>query len=135
MNLYFKDIITSLSTILVVMMMAYICITIKNRKDIKHWGKRVIILGMIGLVVCICVVMRDQYYLSVQASMDSSLQEGLFGIKSLQSTLCSLLGGLIGMCLMMTIFMKRHRQYLFYGLSVLVTLKVTIIELSRIGGL
>lgn len=134
MNLYFGNLLTTISTLLVVGVFIYIGFTISKQKEIKRWGKKVAILVLWGLVVCCFVAVRDGYYLSVQASMDSSIAAGIFTLKSIQSTLCCIGGAIIAFCSISSIFIRKERYWkiIFMILSATMLSKTLIIEISRI---
>lgn len=127
------NIISTLSTLLVVVTLVYIGWTVVKQKDITHWGRRIALLAILGLVVCCFVATRDSYHLSVQASFDSTVTAGLFALDSLQSNLCCIAGGIIALTGISSIFVKNqhYRRAVFFILSAAFVLKVLIIEISR----
>ena len=69
MNLYFGDFVVTMSTILILLVWAFIALTLIRYKSVEFWGRRVAILSLLGLVVCCFVATRDGYHMSVQASL------------------------------------------------------------------
>lgn len=133
-SLYFGNVITTLSTFAVLGIWIYLIFTMYNKKKIEKWGNRVLILVFFGLLLCILVAIRDNYHLSVQASIDSTISPGLFTINSIQSTLCCIGGAIIGFCSISSLFIRKQKYWktMFFILSATIIVKTLIIELSRI---
>lgn len=133
MNLYFGSFVSIVSTLLVIGVFVYIGITIAKRNEVQSWGKRITILAIWGLLVCIFVATRDGYYLSVQAAMDTAVFPGVFTLSSIQSTLCCIGGAVIGYCALSSIFIRKQRYWkaMFYILSAAILFKTLVIEISR----
>ena len=133
MNIYFGDFVTTVSTLMVCAVVFYIIYTAVKQKQIEHWGRRIALLALFGLLTCCFVATRDDYYLSVQASFDSAVTAGLFKIDSLQSTLCCIGGAIIAFSSLTSIFIKsqKYRKAMFFVLSAAIILKIIIIEISR----
>lgn len=133
MNLYFGNFVTTVSTLMVCAVIFYIIYTAVKHKQIEHWGKRIALLALFGLVTCCFVAARDGYYLSVQASLSTAIKAGLFKIDSIQSTLCSIGGAIIAFSSLSSIFIKsqKYRKAMFFVLSLAIALKILIIEISR----
>ncbi|MEG0308534.1 MAG: hypothetical protein RR636_11355 [Clostridium sp.] len=134
MSLYFGDLISSISTLLLVVVFVYMGLSIAKHKEIEKWGNRVAILIVWGLLICIFVAIRDSYHLSVQATMDTSIIAGVFTLRSIQSKLCCIAGAVIGCCFLSLIFIKneKYRKNIFFILSAVILFKFFIIEISRI---
>jgi hypothetical protein len=134
MSLYFRDITTTISTLLVVGILIFIGIIAAKHKNVRLWGRQIAILAVWGLIVCIAVALRDKYHLSVQASMDPKILPGLFTIESIQSTLCCLGGAVIAFCTISSIFIRKqgYMKAMFFILSGTVIFKILVIELSRL---
>lgn len=133
MNLYFEDTVTTITTVLVLSIIIYIITIISRHKKIELWGRQIALLAIWGLAVCILVAVRDKYYLSVQASMDSKITPGLFTIESVQSNLCCIAGAVIAFCTISSIFIKKqnYRKIMFFVLSATILFKILVIELAR----
>lgn len=134
MYLYFGDVISTTSTLLVIGAFIYIGMIVSIHKKINNWGRKIAILVTWGLVICCFVAIRDGYHLSVQASMDKNVTAGLFTLKSIQSTLCSIGGGIIAFCSLSSIFIRKqnYRKIMFMILLATILLKTLIIEISRL---
>jgi len=134
MNLYFGNLLSIISTLLVIGIFIYIGVTVEKQNEIKSWGRRIAILALWGLLICIFVATRDGYVLSVQASIDTGVLPGLFTVDSIQSTLCSLGGAVIAFCSLSSIFVKKqgYRKAMFFILAATILLKTLVIEISRV---
>jgi hypothetical protein len=133
MNLYFGNLTATMSTLLVLVTLAYIVFTTIKHNEVIYWGRRIAILALIGLVVCCFVAIIDGYHLSVQASFDAAITAGLFTLDSIQSTLCCIGGAVIALSSISSIFVKnqKYRKAMFFILSTVILLKALIIEISR----
>lgn len=133
MELYFGNIVSIISTIMVCLAIGYIIYTAIHHKRIEHWGRRVGLFALYGLVLCCFVATRDEYYLSVKASIDHTTQAGLFSVESIQSTLCCIAGGVIAFASLSSIFIRnqKYRKIMFFILSSVMIFKTVLIELSR----
>jgi hypothetical protein len=134
MNLYFGNFTSIISTILVIGVFIYIGITIGKQNEITSWGKRIIILALWGLLICIFAAARDGYALSVQVSMGEQVSPGLFTLDSIQSTLGCIGGAVIAFCSLSSIFVRKqgYRKAMFFILSAAIIFKTLVIEISRI---
>ena len=134
MKLYFGNISSIISTILIIGILVYIWNPVAKRSEINSWGKKVALLALWGLLICIFSSTRDGYVQSVQAAMDSKVLPGVFTADSIQSTLCSLGGAVIAFSSISSIFVKKqgYRKAMFYILSAAIVFKVFVIEISRL---
>lgn len=134
MELYFGNIYSIVSTILIISALVYIGMTVSKRNEIKSWGKRTAILTLLGFLSCIFAAIRDGYVLSVAAGMNSGIAPGLFTADSIQSQLASLGGAVIAFSAISSIFVKKqgYRKVMFFVLSSAIIFKTLLIEISRI---
>lgn len=100
----------------------------------KNWGKKIMIIMLVGLMLCIFAALRDEYHLSVQSSVDSSVSPGLFTIDSVQSRLACIGGAIIAICAISSIFIRKqqYRKVIFYIISTTIVFKIFFIEISRV---
>ena len=131
--MYFGNIVTSISTIILLTELGYIGYHVFKHKEIQQWGRRIAILAIWGLLLCCFVAMRDNYHLSVQATLDEKVLPGCFSIDSMQSNLCCIGGGVIAVSVISSIFVKRqkYRKVMFMMLGTTIIIKTLIIEISR----
>jgi hypothetical protein len=123
-QLFFGDLFSILTAVAVLGMLAIIALTIVNRNKIEKWGWLIFLFIIVGTAISGLAAMRDAY-MTAQAT---------FSVSSMQSTLCSLAGGLIFLSGFLALFVKKQtfRRFGFYFISVLFITQVLIIEVSRI---
>lgn len=133
-HLFFGNVTSTATTILLICAVLYITYTAVNHKHIKQWGRNVAALFIWGLLICCLAAMRDSYHLSVQASFDSTIRAGIFTIDSIQSSLCCIGGAVIAFSGISSIFIKnqKYRKIMFFLMSLSIILKMLIIECSRL---
>lgn len=70
------------------------------------------------LVICIFAAIRDEYALSVQASIGTEVSPGLFALDSIQSNLSCIGGAVIAFCSLSSIFVRKqgYRKVMFLKL-------------------
>lgn len=130
-----SGLVTSIAAaVMAIGVFAYIGFTLSRREQVQSWGKRILVLAVFGLLLCILVAYRDGYHLSVQASMDGSVLPGRFALDSIQSTICNIGGGLIAFSLLSAILVKKqpYRRNMFLLLSATILLKTLVLEMSRV---
>lgn len=128
LNLFFGDGWTILSTILLILTMFYIVCVGINRKNSDRWGKKILLLVIIGLLLCIAVVYRDGYVTIMQGGV------GVFEMDSLPIYLAYIVASAIAISSISTIFVRnqKYRKIIFFILCGSIILKTVIIEVSRI---
>lgn len=124
-NLFFGDLFSTLTTILVVSMLIFATTTAMNQQRIKHWGWRILFFVLIGLAISGLSAIRDAYMTDV----------ALFAPEGLQSSICSVAGGLIFLTAFAAIFLRKQefRKNGFYFIAALFLIQVVTIEVSRIA--
>lgn len=134
MELYFKDGVTTVSTIITVAMISFIAYMFFKQSSIDKWGRYILILAVVGLVGCCFFAVRDGYDQSVQAAIDSVTQPGLFTVQSIQSTVCCIAGAVIALSTLSSIFVQNqtYRKVMFFVLSSTILIKILVVEISRI---
>lgn len=123
-SLYFGDIWSALTLVLVAGMITFIVVALSRRERIAHWGRLVAAFILVGTAISALAAIRDGY----------GTDNALFGMTSAQSNLCSLAGGLtflVGFC---CIFWKRQsmRRLSFFVISAAFLLQVLTVEISRL---
>jgi hypothetical protein len=123
-QLYFKDAITSITTVLVLVLIMLAAGLILKREKAQKWGKFILIFIVLGTAVSGLSAARDLYM------MDGAL----FAVSSFQSTVCSILGGLIYLSGLVALFFKKQnvKRWIFYLISGFFTVQVLTIEISRV---
>lgn len=132
---YFGDALSTLTTLLLLGVLAYISFTLGHRRKIALWGGRVGILSALGFLTGIFAAARDSYYLSVQASGNPNAAPGLFAVDSVQSIIGSLVGAMMIICAISCLFVNKqpYRKVMFFVISAMTLVKIIIIETGRAG--
>ena len=125
LGLYVGDVYAVLTFLFVVGLIVFSFSVLKARVRIEKWGRLVGLFILFGTVVSGLSAMRDKY----------GTTEGLFAMDSLQSSICSLAGGLIFFIGILTLIIKKQtfRKSAFQVVSLLFMVQVLTIELSRIA--
>jgi hypothetical protein len=123
-QLYFKDAVTTITTVLVLGLILLAGGLILKRQKVQKWGKFILIFIVLGTAVSGLSAARDLYM------MDGAL----FTVSSFQSTVCSILGGLIYLSGFIALFFKNQKikRCIFYLISGFFIVQVLTIEISRL---
>jgi len=123
-QLFFGDPISLTITLAVLAVFAIIALSFIKNKQITKWGRLVLVVILIGTAISGLSATRDAYMTS----------DAMFAVESIQSTLCSIAGGLIFLVGLTVLFVKRQsfREFGFFLISLLFILQVITIEASRI---
>lgn len=134
MKLYFGNIITTVTTIMVIILIGFIGYSIWNRNSIHFWGRRNLFLLIYGLVICCFVAARDGLDKTIQSAIDGNCAPGIFPLMSLPTIIGCIGGAIIIVAAIATPIAKsqRMREIWFYVMSSGVMLKVIVIEIIRI---
>lgn len=134
MKLYFGDGITLVTTVMIIILLGFIGYSIWNRNIITFWGRRTLLLFVLGLVICCLAATRDGLDQTIQCTIDGSCAPGLFSLSSIPTMI-----GCIGAAMIIVAFIatpitksQHMRQIWFYIMSSGILLKVIVIELARI---
>lgn len=127
-TLFLGDLWSILSTVLLLAVLIYIILASIKHREIKKWGRKTLILAITGLLLCIFVVLRDDYAEALQGGT------GLFSLESLQINLAYLGGAVTGFSILSSIFIRnqKYRKIMFFVLSGAIIFKIGLIEISRI---
>lgn len=134
MKLYFGNGITLVTTVMIIILLGFIGHSICNRNIITFWGRRILLLFVLGLVICCLAATRDGLDQTIQYAIDGSCAPGLFSLISIPTMI-----GCIGAAMIIVAFIatpitksQHMRQIWFYIMSSGILLKVIVIELARI---
>lgn len=134
MKLYFGNSITLVTTVMIIILLGFIGHSICNRNIITFWGRRTLLLFVLGLVICCLAATRDGLDQTIQHAIDGSCAPGLFALVSIPTII-----GCIGAAMIIVAFIatpiaksQHMRQIWFYIMSSGILLKVIVIELARI---
>ena len=127
-NLFFGDLWSILSTLFLLIVFIYMVLVVAKHKKIELWGRKTFVLAVIGLLLCIFAVLRDDYATALQGGT------GVFPLESLQINLAYFGGAVIGFSTLSSIFIsnQKYRKAMFFILSGAIILKAGVIEISRI---
>lgn len=134
MNLLFRDGITTITTLLLIGLTAYMIFLIRRRNQISAWGRRTLLLFGWGLLICITAATRDSFYLSVQHVIDGSTAPGLFSLVSIPSIVGMIGAAVIVLSGLLSLFLRRKeiRRMLCFTMMSGIVLKIVVIETARI---
>ncbi|MBO0454200.1 MULTISPECIES: hypothetical protein [Enterococcus] len=134
MNLYFGDAISIKTTVLLVIFLVFLGGIVKKRAEVRHWGRFVLGICLVGLSICILGATRDGLHFTVQQAIDGSVEPGLFPLVSAQTIVGAALGIVIVISAILCLFLKkqRAREALFFIIAGSILLKIVMIEASRI---
>ena len=123
--LFFGDVFSTLTTAAILGMVTLIAIAMMKRNQIQKWGRLILLFVVVGTAISGLSAMRDAY-MTTQA---------VFSVSSLQSTICSLAGGLIFLTALLALFIRKQafRRFGFQLISILFLVQVLVIEVSRIS--
>ena len=85
MKLYFGNMVTTVTTLMILSLVGFVGYSISNRGDINFWGRRSLFVLAYGLIICCFAAARDGLDKTIQYTIDGSCNPGIF---SLVSVLC-----------------------------------------------
>lgn len=134
MKLYFGNTVTTVTTIMIISLVAWIIYSITVRTDINYWGRRTLVLAVYGLVICCFAAARDGLDRTIQAAIDGSCTPGIFNLISVPTIIGCVGAIIIVLAAIITIFTKKQdiREVLYFVMSGGVLLKILTVEISRI---
>ncbi len=123
-NMFFGNIFAILTTVLVLILLAFISQALVRRDKIKKWGRLIFIIILAGTTVSGLCATRDAFM----------TESALFSLNSFQAMICSIAGALIFLAGIIAIFIKnqKFRKISFSLISILFLIQVITIEASRI---
>ncbi|MDD2956016.1 MAG: hypothetical protein PHD67_06850 [Oscillospiraceae bacterium] len=134
MNIYFGNTTATVTTLLLLGLVAFVVWSIMSRANIQHWGWRVLFLAVYGLLVCCFAAARDGLDKTIQCAIDGSCAPGIFQLISIPNiigcigALLIIVAGIVTLC-----SRSQHtREIMFYMMSGGAILKIVTIEIARI---
>lgn len=134
MKLYFGNTISTVTTLSILLLIAFIIFAVARRGIITHWGLMSLILLVFGLTVCCLAATRDGLDKTVQHTIDGSCNPGIFPLLSFPNII-----GCIGALMIIVAAIavpiassQYSKQIWFYIMSGGVMLKIVIVEIARI---
>lgn len=133
-KLYFGNAVTTATTIMIIILVAFIGWSVFKSNGIQYWGRRSALLLVYGLVICCFAAARDGLDKTIQCAIDGSCQPGLFKLISVLTIIGCVGALLIIIAAIATPIAKTQavRRVWFYIMSGGVMLKVLTMEFSRI---
>ena len=134
MKLYFGNVVTAATTVMILALLGFIGYSVFNRADILYWGRRSAILLVFGLVVCCFAAARDGLDKTIQHAIDGSCAPGLFPLVSVPTIIGCIGALLISIAAVATPIAKTQhsREIWFYVMSGGAVLKIVTMEIARI---
>ena len=123
-GLYFGSVVSVLTTVFVLALMALLVLSVTQRGQIQKWGRRILVFVLVGTAISGLSATRDAYMMS----------GAVFSVSSLQSTVCSIAGGLIFLTGIVSLFVRKQafRRVGFFLISGFFLVQVLTVEASRI---
>lgn len=134
MKLYFGNLVTTITTFMLVVFIGFIGYSIWNRNHIQFWGRRSLFVFVYGLVLCCLATARDGLDKTIQFTIDKSCTPGIFPLVSLPNIVGCIGAAVIIIAVIATPFAKSQymRQIWFYMISGGVFVKIIVMEIFRI---
>lgn len=134
MKLYFGNTTTTVTTILILGLLAFIGYSLWHRAEIQFWGRRSLFLAFYGLLICCFAAARDGLDKTIQCAIDGSCAPGIFSLISIPNLIGCVGAALILIAGIATIFSKSQhaREIWFYLMSGGALLKILTVEIARI---
>lgn len=134
MKFFFGNIVTTVTSLMLLSLVAYIGYSISNRNNIDFWGRRSLLVLVYGLVICCFAAARDGLDKTIQSAIDGSCAPGIFPLISIQNAV-GCIGALIIIiaAIATPVAKSQHmREVWFYMMSGGVMLKIAVMEFSRV---
>lgn len=134
MKLYFGNIVTTITTIMVLTLVEFIGYSLWNRNTINFWGRRNLFLLIYGLVICCFAATRDGLDKTIQSAIDGSCTPGIFPLLSVPNIIGCIGAAMIIIAAIATpIARTQHmREIWFCFMSGGIVLKIVVTEIARI---
>ena len=127
MKLYFGNMVTTVTTLMIVSLVGFVGYSISNRSNINFWGRRSLFILAYGLVICCFAAARDGLDKTIQYTIDGSCNPvpNIVG--------CVGAAIIIIAAIATPIAKSQHmREIWFYVMSGGVMLKIVVMEIARI---
>ena len=98
MKLYFGNMVTTVTTLMVLTLVGFVGYSISNRSNINFWGRRSLFVLAYGLVICCFAAARDGLDKTIQYTIDGSCNPGIFSLVSVPNII-----GCVGAAIIMTL--------------------------------
>lgn len=134
MKLYFGNAVSTATTLMTLVLLCFIAVTAATRASVQFWGRRSLIVLILGLVICCFAAARDGLDKTIQHAIDGSCAPGLFPLLSVPTVIGCAGALLIVVAAVATPIAKSQqtREVWFYLMSGGVVLKTATVELARL---
>lgn len=134
MKLYFGNMVTTVTTLMILSLLGFIGYSVYHRDQVNFWGRRSLLVLVYGLVICCFAAARDGLDKTIQFTIDGSCEPGIFSLVSVPNIVGCVGAAIIIVAAIATPIAKsqRVREIWFYMMSVGVLLKVAVMEVARI---
>ncbi len=134
MKLYFGNSVSTATTLMTLVLLCFIGITAATRESVQFWGRRSLIVLVLGLVICCFAAARDGLDKTIQHAIDGSCAPGIFPLLSIPTVIGCVGALLIVVAAIATPIAKSQqtREVWFYLMSGGGVLKVATVELARL---
>lgn len=134
MKLYFGNAVSTATTLMTLVLLLFIAVTAATRASVQFWGRRSLIVLILGLVICCFAAARDGLDKTIQHAIDGSSAPGLFPLLSIPTVIGCAGALLIVVAAVATPIAKSQqtREVWFYLMSGGVVLKTATVELARL---
>ena len=133
-KLYFGDVTTIATTLMILALVVFIGYTIVDRGSVQHWGMRGLLLLVFGLVVCCFAAARDGLDKTIQSSIDGSCAAGLVPLVSIP-TVVGCIGALViiaSAIAMLIVSSQQAKELCFWLMASGVAAKIVVVEIARV---
>ncbi len=133
MKLYFGNIVTIVTTLLIFALIGFVGYSVYYHESINYWGRRSVFLLVYGLVVCCFAVARDGLDQTIQYTIDGSCAPGIFSLISVPTIAGCIGAAIIIIAAIATPLAKSQqmREVWFYVMSGAIVFKIVTVELMR----
>lgn len=83
LKLYFGNLVNTVTTLLLVVLLGFLGVSLCHRAAITGWGRRTLLALVLGLVICCFAAARDGLDKTIQNAIDGSCAPGLFSLISI----------------------------------------------------
>ncbi len=134
MKLYFGNAVSTATTLMTLVLLSFIAVTAATRASVQFWGRRSLIVLILGLVICCFAAARDGLDKTIQHAIDGSCAPGIFPLLSIPTVIGCAGALLIVVAAVATPIAKSQqtREVWFYLMSGGVVLKTATVELARL---
>lgn len=134
MKIYFGNMVTTVTTLMIISLVGFIGYSIYNRDSVSFWGRRSMFVLVYGLVICCFAAARDGLDKTIQFTIDGSCNPGIFSLVSVPNIIGCVGAAIIIVAAIATPITKSQhmREIWFYMMSGGVLLKVAVMGVARI---